>query len=51
MYNSLGSKTEVKVGDQNLITNTYEGRTEKLLGSTYGNGKKTALVYDSKDRV
>ena len=51
VYNPLGSNTEVKVGEQNLITNTYEDRTGKLLGSTYGNGQKTSLVYDSADRV
>jgi YD repeat-containing protein len=50
-YNPLGSNTEVKVGNQNLITNTYEPRTGKLLGSTYGNNQTTALVYDSEDRV
>ena len=50
-YNPLGSNTAVKVGNQNLITNNYEPRTEKLLDSLYGNNQTTALVYDSEDRV
>ena len=50
-YNPLGSNTKVSVGNQSLIKNNYEPRTEKLLGSEYGNGQTTALVYDSEDRV
>ncbi|GFZ34395.1 hypothetical protein CSC2_49210 [Clostridium zeae] len=50
-YDSLGNNTTVAVGSQNLITNTYEARTSKLVGSTYGNGNKVSQNYDSLDRV
>jgi len=50
-YDSLGSPTEVKVGDQALITNTFEDRTGKLLESIYGNGHKVSSDYDIMDRV
>jgi YD repeat-containing protein len=50
-YDSLGNNTTVSVGTQNLITNTYEGRTSKLLESKYGNNQKVSSVYDNEDRV
>lgn len=49
-YDPLGNNTTVGVGTQNLITNNYEARTGKLLGSTYGNNQTAALAYDSEDR-
>ncbi len=50
-YDSLGNNTTVSVGNQNLITNTYEARTSKLLESKYGNNQKVSSVYDNEDRV
>jgi len=50
-YDSLGNKTNVSVGTQNLITNSFENRTGKLLQSTYGNGQTVSQDYDSSDRV
>lgn len=50
-YDSLGNNTSVNVGGQNLITNTYESRTGKLLEATYGNGQKIGYDYDNLDRI
>ncbi|WP_270942785.1 hypothetical protein, partial [Romboutsia lituseburensis] len=50
-YDSLGNNTTVSVGNQNLITNTYEARSGKLLESKYGNNQKVSSVYDNEDRV
>ncbi len=50
-YDSLGNITAVSVGSQNLITNTYEPLTSKLLESQYGNGQKVSSLYDSNDNV
>jgi RHS repeat-associated protein len=50
-YDSLGNNTTVAVGNQNLITNTYEPRTSVLLKSTYGNGQSVSTDYDNLDRV
>jgi RHS repeat-associated protein len=50
-YDPMGRNTKVSVGTQDLITNTYEARTGKLLESTYGNGHKISSDYDSLDRV
>ncbi|MHB8125644.1 MAG: hypothetical protein ACYDEJ_08410 [Desulfitobacteriaceae bacterium] len=46
----------VKVGNQNLITNTYEQynsnrNTGNLLESTYGNNQEVGSDYDILDRV
>ncbi|AJA46845.1 tRNA(Glu)-specific nuclease WapA [Clostridium pasteurianum DSM 525 = ATCC 6013] len=50
-YDSLGNNTSVSVGNQNLITNTYEPRTSILMKSTYGNGQSVSSAYDNLDRV
>lgn len=50
-YDVFGNTTSVNVGSQQLISNKYEARTGKLLESTYGNGHKTSLDYDSTDAV
>ncbi|MDT8716244.1 DNRLRE domain-containing protein, partial [Clostridium sp. 19966] len=50
-YDSLGNNTGVSVGNQNLITNSYEDRTGKLLSSSYGNGQSINNQYDDLDRV
>lgn len=50
-YSPLGDVKNVKVGTQDLITNTYEDRTGKLLKSTYGNRQEISYVYDEADRV
>ena len=39
------------VGTQNLITNSFEARTGKLLNSIYGNGQQVSSDYDNLDRV
>ncbi|URZ05989.1 DNRLRE domain-containing protein [Clostridium felsineum] len=49
-YDSLGNNTSVSVGNQNLITNSYEPRTSMLLKSTYGNGQTVSNDYDNLDR-
>uniref|UniRef100_UPI0025C34774 DNRLRE domain-containing protein n=1 Tax=Clostridium sp. UBA4548 TaxID=1946361 RepID=UPI0025C34774 len=50
-YDSLGNNTSVSVGSQNLITNTIEERSGKLLNSTYGNGRKVGNIYDGYDNL
>ncbi|QGU96846.1 DNRLRE domain-containing protein [Clostridium bovifaecis] len=50
-YDEAGNNTKVSVGSQNLITNNYEARTNKLLSSTYGNGHTVSYNYDSEDRI
>jgi len=50
-YDSLGNNTTVAVGNQNLVTNTYEPRTSLLQQSTYGNGQVVSNSYDNLDRV
>ncbi|QAA31078.1 DNRLRE domain-containing protein [Clostridium manihotivorum] len=50
-YDSLGNNTGVSVGNQNLITNTYEPRTSLLTKSTYGNGQSASNYYDNSDRI
>lgn len=50
-YDPLGNNTTVAVGNQNLITNTYEPRTGTLLKSTYGNGQSVSTDYDNSDRA
>ncbi|MBU3114613.1 DNRLRE domain-containing protein [Clostridium lacusfryxellense] len=50
-YDSLGNNTTVSVGNQNIITNSYELRTGKLLKSNYGNGQEISSDYDSLNRV
>ncbi|WP_156946308.1 DNRLRE domain-containing protein, partial [Clostridium akagii] len=49
-YDSLGNNTTVAVGNQNLITNTYEPRTSVLQKSTYGNGQSVSTDFDNLDR-
>ncbi|MHC1731936.1 MAG: DNRLRE domain-containing protein [Bacteroidales bacterium] len=50
-YDALGNNTTVAVGSQNLITNSYEARTGKLLSSTYGNNQVVSNSYDNLDRI
>jgi len=55
-YDSMGNNAAVKVGNQPLITNTYEQynsnrNTGNLLESTYGNNQKVGSDYDILDRV
>ena len=50
-YDSLGNFKTSTVGTQNLITNSYDLRSGKLLESTYGNGQKVSSDYDNLDRI
>lgn len=50
-YDLLGNLTQVLAGTQPLITNTYEARTSRLMGSTYGNGQSIGYEYDNFDRI
>jgi RHS repeat-associated protein len=50
-YDSLGNNTYASVGSQNLIENTYESKTSKLLESKYGNGQKVSSDYDDLGRI
>ena len=50
-YDALGNNTKVNVGNQNLITRSFEARTSLLTDITYGNGQKMIYSYDDSDRV
>lgn len=51
-YDSLGRKTDVKVGTQVLSTNVYEADRNGLLSEVqYGNGGKVHYEYDEFDRL
>ena len=51
-YDSLGRKTNVKVGEQTLSTNVYENDRAGLLSEVqYGNGGKVQYAYDDFDRL
>ena len=51
-YDSLGRKTNVKVGTQTLSTNVYENDRAGLLSEVqYGNGGKVKYTYDDFDRL
>ena len=48
-YDKYGRTTDVKVGTQSLVQNTYTGRL--LTTQTYGNGDALNYTYDGLDRV
>lgn len=51
-YDSLGRKTNVKVGAQVLSANVYESDRNGLLSEVqYGNGGKVHYAYDEFDRL
>jgi len=50
-YDALGNNTTISAGTQNLVTNSFEARTSKLLSSTYGNEQQVSNSYDTLDRV
>ena len=50
VYDKWGNNTEVKVGDQTLVTNTYKSNNGLLTQQEYGNGFSVGHVYDSLDR-
>ena len=51
-YDSLGRKTNVRVGEQTLSTNVYEDDRNGLLSEVqYGNGGKVQYAYDEFDRL
>ena len=49
-YDQFGNRTAVKVGTQNLSSNTYASNNGLLTRTTYGNGTYTEPVYDSLKR-
>lgn len=50
-YDKMGNNSDVYVGNQKLIGNTYENQTGNLLQSLYGNNEKAIFSYDELDRV
>ncbi len=46
-YDAFGNITQTKVGNQALMTNTYQANNGSLLKSTYGNGDYTEYEYNS----
>jgi len=51
IYDDFLNIKEIKVGNQSLITHTYEENNGKLLSSTYGNGDEVSYFYDELDRL
>ncbi|MCI9585913.1 MAG: DNRLRE domain-containing protein, partial [Bacilli bacterium] len=50
-YDEFGNTKSTKVGNQSLITNTYEAKNGNLLKSVYGNGNEINYTYDRFDRL
>ena len=50
VYDKWGNNTEVKVGSQTLVTNTYKSNNGLLTQQKYGNGFTVGHNYDSLDR-
>ena len=49
-YDKWGNNTEVKVGSQTLVENTYAANNGLLEKQTYGNGFVVGHKYDTLDR-
>ena len=50
-FDKYGNNTNVNVGAQSLITNTFDNSTGNATKSTYGNNDYVDFAYDSLDRV
>ncbi len=50
-YNNFNNVTNIKVNNQDLITNNYEANNGNLLSSTYGNNDLVSFTYDSFNRL
>jgi RHS repeat-associated protein len=50
-YDEYGNQQNVKVENNNLITNTYEANNGNLIKSTYGNSQTVNYSYDRFDRI
>jgi RHS repeat-associated protein len=51
VYDTFGNITNIKVGNQSLVTNTYAENNGNLLSSTYGNSSSINYTYDQFDRI
>lgn len=50
-YDNFLNTKEIKINNQNLITNEYEENNGNLLHSTYGNGNQISYEYDEFNRI
>ena len=50
-YNNFGNVSQVKVGNQNLITNNYEANNGNLNNIVYGNNQTVSYQYDRFNRL
>ena len=50
-YNNFGNVSQVKVGNQNLITNNYDANNGNLNNIVYGNNQTVNYQYDRFNRV
>jgi len=50
-YDVFGNNTEIKAGNYELASYTYNSNNGKLSSVTYGNGFKVSYTYDALDRV
>ena len=50
-YNVFGESTGVKIGNQTIVSYTYQPNNGKLSTITYGNGTVVQNIYDELDRL
>lgn len=50
-YNVFGESTSVKIGNQTIVSYTYQPNNGKLSTITYGNGTVVQNIYDELDRL
>lgn len=50
-YDSLGNNTSISIGNQNLITNTFDLKSGRITKTTYGNGQSISQTYNTNDQI
>ncbi len=50
-YDTFGNATNIKAGNNTIVSSTYNSRNGKLATMTYGNGLVVRYVYDELDRT
>ncbi len=49
--NKLGQTTKISIGDQALVTKTYNSTTQRLQSTSYGNGHSSQPTYNTLGQV
>ncbi len=50
-YNAFGAKTSVAIGDNTIVSQTYNSNNGKVKSVTYANGTTATYTYDHLDRI